>query len=155
MVFLTAFHGFGIASSYYTSRLWWWPLGPPPQHTKELMTSNRVSFATKNLRYGNQRKSPKRKGTLKNSVSIRCSRQPETQIRFFDAQIYSFLFQPFAQTVGKHPKIKPFVLFHAKAWFRINDREDSQGCPCRHFVGQLTIFLSFCFSTPHFEALNP
>ena len=31
--------------------------------------------------------------------------KPQTQNFIFDAQIYSFLFQHFAQTVGKQPKI--------------------------------------------------
>ena len=34
-----------------------------------------------------------------------CPTKPQTQNFIFDAQIYSFLFQHFAQTVGKQPKI--------------------------------------------------
>ena len=72
----------------------------------------------------------------------------------FTVSFFSISWKAFENT-PKALKIKPFVLFRAKSWFRINGREEYHGWPCRHLVGQVTIFLPVCISTPHFEALKP
>ncbi len=57
----------------------------------------------------------------------------QTQICIFEVQIYSFILQLSVQTAQKRPKnlkIKPFVPFRAKSWFRINGRDTQFDCSC-------------------------